>query len=103
MAILLVLLSLLPPILVADHGARNSHNEIAQVSSEVYAEIVDINDHKAVITWAKDICRGVSVEEAAKYFNTEATMDALIERYTDGLPDGTRQEVAQICEAELRK
>jgi hypothetical protein len=73
-------------------------------SSQIEVEVqnVDENDLQAVLDWARGICNGVTVEEAATLLNTGRTIDAVVGSLTDRLPDGTRDAAAQVCEEGLR-
>jgi len=68
-----------------------------------YAEFIDVNDHDAVLRWAREICRDISVDEAARLLHTEPTLQAVVDVLTSSLPDSSRTEAAKICEAELLK
>ena len=64
---------------------------------------IDQEDPGAVERWARDSCRGLSVEEAATRFETEPTIAAIAKEVASGFPEATRKAAQRACEAELRK
>lgn len=60
-----------------------------------------------MIKWAKGICRGVSIDEAAQSENVgpnvSEIMDALTKSLPVGMSDETLKEVAEVCRSELEE
>jgi len=66
--------------------------------TRAYAEFIDLDDHAALLAWAREVCRDISVDDAARFLGTAATLDAVVDALTDSLPDPIRGQAAEICE-----
>ena len=89
-------------------GQRVVHKELANETvamkrEEDSARVVDVNDLRAVKRWARNMCRGFNVEDAAHLLETEATVSAVAKSLTSNLPEPAEATARLICEAELRK
>lgn len=89
-------------------GQRVFHKELANETiamrrEEDSARVVDVNDLSAVKRWARNMCRGFDIEDAAHLLETEATVSAVAKSLTSNLPEPAETAARLICEAELRK
>jgi hypothetical protein len=60
-------------------------------------EEIDPTDRVGLTAWAYDICHGLDIDAAAEEINVPPTPDAVVEALTGSLPQGIRQEVADVC------
>lgn len=67
------------------------------------AGFIDETNQTAVEEWARGMCRGLSIKEAAAAFGTEPTTGAIADKISSDLPSATRIAARRACEAELRK
>lgn len=84
-------------VLVGSHAG----GKVVPKKEWVEVEQVDNSDLVSVEEWAKGICRGVSVKEAAEALNVDPTLSAVVNDLTESLPESTRRRAAEICRAEL--
>jgi hypothetical protein len=71
------------------------------MTEHVNIEQIDGSDLTTVEWWAAEVCRGVSVKDAADALHVESTRVAVVGALTDSLPPGVRERAAEICEGEL--
>jgi hypothetical protein len=64
---------------------------------------IDEDNLVSVEEWARGICRGVTVAEAAEDLHVEPSLTAVIDALTRSLPASTRERAAEICRAGLSK
>lgn len=62
---------------------------------------IDGSDLSTIEWWAKNICRDVSVKDAAKDLGVKPSRAEVVRILTAGLPKEARQRVAAICEERL--
>lgn len=67
------------------------------------ARVVDVTDLESVKRWARNMCRGFKVEEAASLLNTEASISAVATGLTRNLSEPAESVARAVCEEELRK
>lgn len=60
-------------------------------------EEIDPTDKDGLITWAKNICKGLDIDSAAEAMNVAPTPDAVAGALADSLPEDIREEVANAC------
>ena len=97
----LVLTALVSYVLLIDSGTGVQPVAEKRQKEWVEVEQVDKNDLAKVELWAKGICRGVSVKEAAEALNVDPSLPSVISALTESLPETTRERAAAICRAEL--
>jgi hypothetical protein len=64
---------------------------------------VDVEDPIAVEKWARQMCRGVTLDRAAAAYHTSPTLTDVVAAFGNGLPDSTRDIAKRACEEELKK
>ncbi len=58
---------------------------------------VDRNDLDELEKWARRLCKGVTVKDAARGLGVEASLDAVTNALTESLPRSKRERISQIC------
>lgn len=66
------------------------------------AQMVDDSDLDGLARWA-ELCRGRTVDDLAAELEVDPTVDAIITRLTVGLPERSREVVADVCRRELKQ
>jgi DNA-binding transcriptional regulator YdaS (Cro superfamily) len=84
--------------------SRVSASEAVMIKRDKWsARIVDVSDLESVKRWARNMCRGFKVEEAARLLETEASISAVAAGLTSNLPEPAEAIARAVCEEELRK
>jgi len=86
----------------SEPNANFFRNPFPMTHSQWSGGFIDEHDFHAVERWARGMCRGLSVEEAARQFETESTIEAIADELAQGLPAKTYEAVRLGCKAELR-
>ena len=80
-----------------------NESESKMSKDDFFFESVDVNDRRAVLQWADELCRELSLEDAASALRVEANEEAVIKKLTGFLPLSTRGEAARVCSELLRR
>lgn len=67
----------------------------------VYVEPLDVSDGEAVLRWARNVCEGVRVSDAARYLGIEADLEGVVEVLTESIPEPVRQDAIRVCQRHL--
>lgn len=78
-------------------GSGGSHHEAQRVE---FREVRP-NDLAALEDWARQRCRGNSVEKLASALGLEPRLDVVVAHIARGLPAESRTLVEEVCRAEL--
>jgi hypothetical protein len=89
-------------------GQRVVHKKLTTKTAsmrreEESARVVDVHDLGAVERWARNMCRGFNIKDAAHLLETEATVSAVARSLARNLPEPAEATARLICEEELRK
>jgi len=77
------------------------HGGSENTKARYVAHIVDDSDTDGLARWA-ELCRGRTVDDLAADLKVEPTINAIIARLTVGLPEKSRDVVADVCRRELK-
>ena len=65
---------------------------------------VDTNDVLAMEKWAIRLCEGLSTEWLADALQVDATVDAVVSKITESIPDiSVRKRIEVLCRREILK
>ena len=64
-------------------------------------EPINMSDSAEAEAWARQVCRGGSVESMADFFKVPATVDAVSTAIGKGFPAATVRIIRRVCQEEL--
>lgn len=81
-----------------ENSAASNQRDLAE---EAYAEIVDDENHAALLEWARSTCSGIGVEELAELEGVEATISAVADAVAGSLSPDIRETAIEVCQEAL--
>jgi hypothetical protein len=86
-------------------GASMEKSDKQGKSGAFTGGFVNIDDQGAMEDWARHMCRGVKLEQAAVALGTNATVPAVAHALMDRQVESTpiREAILRVCEDELRE
>jgi hypothetical protein len=96
-------MSLLLAVSSVELSAQSQADGAKSMEESWSIDSIDPSDRQGLIEWAQAMCRGLDIEVAASGLNAEPTTAGVVAALTQTLPDGVREEVAEVCRRELAR